>query len=85
MPCSAILYIHWRCFMTYYANNQKEYRKKLLQFQLRYFLNDKNEGERLKSYLKNVNMSYSNYIKPLIKADLDAKGIPYPELSDNIE
>lgn len=71
--------------MTYYASNQKEYRKKLIQFQLRYFLNDKKEGERLQSYLKNVNMSYSNYIKPLIKADLDAKGIPYPELSDNIE
>lgn len=85
MPYSTILYIHWRHFMTYYANNQKEYRKKLLQFQLRYFLNDKNEGERLQSYLKNVNMSYSNYIKPLIKADLDAKGIPYPELSNNIE
>ena len=51
--------------MTYYANNQKEYRKKLLQFQLRYFLNDKKEGERLQSYLKNVNMSYSNYIKQI--------------------
>lgn len=72
-------------FMTYYASNQKEYRKKLVQFQLRYFLNDKIDGERLQSYLKNNNISYSSYIKPLIKADLDAKGIPYPELSDVLE
>ena len=37
------------------------------------------EGKRLLSYLAQTGQSANSYIKGLIKADLDNKGIPYDE------
>ena len=37
------------------------------------------EGQRLLSYLKSTGQSANAYIKALIKADLDSKGISYPD------
>ena len=71
--------------MSYYPESQRKYRRNLPQFALKFYKSDIIEGERLKLYLQQNNMSFKDYINPLIKADLDAKGIPYPELSDNIE
>lgn len=71
--------------MSYYPESQKKYRRNLPQFALKFYKGDIIEGERLKLYLQQNNMSFKDYISPLIKADLDVKGIPYPELSDNIE
>lgn len=42
------------------------------------------EGQRLKAYLKQSEQSANSYIKQLIKSDLDKKGIPYPDNTDNI-
>lgn len=33
------------------------------------------EGQRVKSYLKQTGQSANSYIKALIKADLDSKGV----------
>ena len=41
------------------------------------------ENERLKRYLEQSGISANSYIKGLIKADLDSKGIPYPDSQDN--
>lgn len=43
---------------------------------------DKIEGRRLKQYLAETGQSANSYIKALIKADLDAKGISYPAQRD---
>lgn len=43
------------------------------------------EGQRLKAYLDSTGQSANAYIKALIKADLDAKGVPYPDNIDNRE
>ena len=45
---------------------------------------DISEGQRLKAYLDSTGQSANAYIKALIKADLDSKGIPYPDNTDNI-
>lgn len=36
------------------------------------------EGARVKQYLASTGESANSYIKALIKADLDAKGVPMP-------
>lgn len=41
------------------------------------------EGKRLKAYLDGTGKSANSYIKALIKADLDAKGVPYPDDADS--
>lgn len=38
---------------------------------------DKLEGQRLKAYLAQTGQSANSYIKELIKADLDSKGVEY--------
>ena len=45
---------------------------------------DISEGQRLVAYLDSTGQSANAYIKSLIKADLDAKGVPYPDNTDNI-
>ena len=45
---------------------------------------EKPDGLRLQAYLAQTGQSANSYIKALIKADLDAKNIPYPDL-DPIE
>ena len=68
--------------MAYNYKNQSEYKKKLKQFKVQYNLQDNIDGLRLQQYLENNNMSANSYIKNLIKSDLDAKNIPYPEKDD---
>ena len=57
----------------------KKYNEKKINFALTYTPTDKEEGLRLKAYLNSTNQSANSYIKSLVKADLDNKGIPYTE------
>lgn len=41
------------------------------------------EGQRLISYLSQSKQSANAYIKALIKSDLDAKGVPYPDCEED--
>lgn len=64
--------------MAYDAKAQKKYREKTINFAVKYYPTDIEEGKRLKSYLTNTGQSANAYIKNLIKTDLDEKGIEYP-------
>lgn len=48
-----------------------------MSFTLKYYATDIQEGKRLESYLKTINMSTNQYLKELIKRDLDSKAVPY--------
>lgn len=68
------------------TESQKRYEKKRMQqckmysAKYRLYLEDENkENERLKAYFATTGQSANAYIKGLIKADLDSKGIVYPE------
>jgi hypothetical protein len=69
--------------MAYYKKSQTNYKKKLIQAKAQYSLNDIEEGKRLLYYLAQTKQSTNSYLKALIKADLDSKGIEYP--IDDIE
>lgn len=73
--------------MAYNKEVQSRYRKKIAQFKAEYSLSeeDKRETSRIRAYLAESGQSANSYIKALIKADLDAKGIPYPGNIDNRE
>lgn len=80
--------LEWSDNLTYNQSMkaaQAKYRKKIKQISLKFYPSENIEYERIKKYTEMNDISYGDYIKSLIKADLDAKGIPYPELSDNIE
>lgn len=64
------------------ANREYRKRHKPIQKTIQY-KTDKIEGLRLEVYLAHTGQSANSYIKSLIKADLDAKGIPYP-VNDNM-
>lgn len=64
------------------ANREYRKRHKPIQKTIQY-KTDKIEGLRLEAYLDDTGQVANNYIKSLIKADLDAKGIPYP-VNDNM-
>lgn len=64
------------------ANREYRKRHKPIQKTIQY-KTDKIEGLRLEAYLDDTGQVANNYIKSLIKADLDAKGIPYP-IDDNM-
>lgn len=70
--------------MAYNKEVQSRYRRKITQFKAEYSLSkeDKREALRIKAYLEQSGQSANSYIKRLIKSDLDAKNIPYP---DNID
>lgn len=59
----------------------KKYRElnKPLTFAIAYKRQDIQDGQRLKAYLTTTGKKANSYIKSLIKADLDAKGVGYPE------
>lgn len=59
------------------ANREYRKRHKPIQKTIQY-KTDKIEGLRLEAYLNNTGQVANTYIKSLIKADLDTKGIPYP-------
>lgn len=60
-------------------------RHKPIQLSVQYKTEDKIDGLRIKKYLANTGQSANAYIKALIKSDLDAKGIPYPDVNDGDE
>lgn len=64
--------------MAYDAKAQKKYREKTINLAVKYYPTDIEQGKRLKAYLANTGQSANSYIKALIKADLDSKGIEYP-------
>lgn len=61
----------------------KKYNEKKIMFSLVYTPTDKEEGLRLKAYLEKSNISTNAYLKSLVKADLDHKGIEYIETENN--
>lgn len=69
--------------MAYNKKNQAEYKKKLIQAKVQYSLEEIADGKRLKAYLADTGQSANSYIKALIKADLDSKGIVYPDLKED--
>lgn len=70
--------------MAYSPKSQKAYRDKSIQFSCNYRPGtDIVEGQRLKAYLSETGQSTNSYLKTLIKADMDSKGIPYPECNND--
>ena len=61
----------------------KKYNEKRIAISVGYTPVDIEEGKRLKAYLKQTNQSANQYVKQLIKTDLDSKGIAYPIIDDN--
>lgn len=59
------------------ANKRYREKHKPVQITIQY-KSDKNEGLRLKQYLSDNNLAANQYVKMLIKRDLDSKGISYP-------
>lgn len=57
----------------------RTYNEKRIPFSIGYTPTDIAEGKRLKAYLEQSGQSANSYIKGLIKADLDGKGVPYDE------
>lgn len=53
----------------------KKYSEKTMSFAIKYYPTDIKEGQRLKKYLEETGQSANSYIKALIKADMDSKGI----------
>lgn len=66
--------------MAYHAESQKKYNQKSKFINLKFTPNDIEEYIRVKTYTDEIGTSTQGYIKALIKADLDAKNIPYPAL-----
>lgn len=63
------------------ANRTYREKHKPVQITIQY-KSDKNEGLRLKQYLSDNNIAANQYVKMLIKRDLDSKGIAYPDSID---
>lgn len=72
--------------MAYNKEVQSRYRRKIAQFKAEYSLSeeDKREALRIRAYLKQSGQSANAYIKALIKSDLDAKGVPYPDNTEGV-
>ena len=69
--------------MAYNAKAQAKYRAKSINIGICYRPGtDITDGKRLKSYLTSTGQSANSYIKALIKADLDNKGIEYVDAED---
>ena len=68
--------------MAYNKKADENYRKKIDRMAIKYGIAEQAESERLRSYLAQTGQSANSYIKGLIKADLDEKGIAYPDSTD---
>ena len=64
--------------MAYNKKADENYRKKIDRMAIKYSIAEQAESERLRLYLAQTEQSANSYIKSLIKADLDSKGIAYP-------
>lgn len=58
----------------------KEYNKKKKTFSAVYTPTDMHEAIRFENFLNGQNISKNEYLKMLIKKDMDEKGIKYPEV-----
>lgn len=63
------------------ANRTYREKHKPVQITIQY-KSDKNEGLRLKQYLNDNGLTANQYLKKLIKQDMDSKNIPYPDNMD---
>lgn len=69
--------------MVYNPKAQDKYRRKSINLACVYRPGtDIAEGTRVKQYLASTGQTANAYIKALIKADLDAKGVPMPTLEE---
>lgn len=68
--------------MAYNKKADENYRKKIDRMAIKYSIAELHESERLRKYLEQTGLSANSYIKGLIKADLDSKGIAYPDSMD---
>lgn len=63
------------------TKSQIEYEKKRMKqcasYTVKYTPKEKNESDRIDTYLKSTGISANAYIKSLIQRDLDSKNIPY--------
>lgn len=69
--------------MAYNKESQARYKKKIVQYSIKYSLQEQTESSRLKAYLEHSGQSANSYIKGLIKADLDSKGFNVDGNIDN--
>lgn len=60
---------------NYNAKNQADYRRKTKQYNVIYRIHEMPEAERLQRFLDNNNTSFSQYVKALIRKDLNEKGM----------
>lgn len=64
----------------------RKYNKKNKKtFSAVYTKKDMHEAIRLENYLNTQTISNNEYIKGLIKNDLDNKGVPYTDSTDNTD
>lgn len=68
--------------MAYNKKADENYRKKIDRMAIKYGIAEQAESERLRKYLEQTGQSANSYIKGLIKADLDGKGIAYTDSTD---
>lgn len=54
----------------------KKYREKVKVFTIKYTPTDISDALRLQSYLDSIDVSCNQYLKNLVKKDLDSKKIP---------
>lgn len=69
--------------MAYSAKSQKEYNEKCKVLRVKYTPNDLLEYNRLQYYINNSSLTVTEYVKQLIKTDLDNKGILYEQKEQN--
>lgn len=62
------------------ANRTYREKHKPIQITIQY-KTDKNEGMRFKQYLNDNELKANDYVKRLIKQDMDSKNVPY--MDDN--
>lgn len=60
--------------MSYYAESQRRYNKEVWRFTMKFSKSEAEEGERFKKHCENVGMSAQQYIKLLIREDMERKG-----------
>lgn len=61
--------------MAYSPKSQKTYNNKCHYFSVKYTPAESDQADKLRAYLKVSGQSANAYIKALIKADLDQKGV----------
>lgn len=65
--------------MAYSPKSQKTYNDKCKIIRIKYSEADMNEYNRVQDYIKSKGITITEYVKGLIKADLDSRNVPYQE------